>query len=79
MIDRIVEKIRARSGYGLEAWNHPVRFQIGIILILALSGVPFIWLHTDHSPDPIIPYQLFTLLYFPAVIWLASDLLAILD
>ncbi len=78
MIDRIVEKIRARW-YGLEAWNHPVRFQVGVILILSLSGVPYIWLYTDHSPDPVIPYQLFTLLYFPTVACLASVLLAILD
>jgi len=79
MIDRIVEKIRARSGYGLEAWNHPLRFQVGVMLTLTLSGVPFIWLYTDHSPDPGIPYQLFGVLYFPTVVWLASDLLAILD
>lgn len=79
MIDRIVEKVRTRSGYGLEAWNHPLRFRVGVILILALSGVPYIWLYTDHSLDPVISSQLFGLLYFPTVACLASVLLATLD
>ncbi|MEZ3145060.1 hypothetical protein [Halobaculum sp. MBLA0143] len=78
MIDRIVEKVRERSGWGLGAWNHPLRFGLGVTLLLTLSGVFYLRLYTDHSPVP-ISYQLFGLLYFPAVALLASVLLAILD
>ncbi|ERH12891.1 MAG: hypothetical protein J07HB67_01922 [halophilic archaeon J07HB67] len=78
-IDRVVKKVRARSGHGLEAWNHPLRFQLGVSLLVALSGVLFVWLYTDHSPDPGIPSQLFGLLYLPTVAFLGSVLLAILD
>lgn len=78
MIDRIVEKVRARSGWGLDAWNHPLRFRLGVTLLVVLSGVFYLRLYTDHSPDP-IPYELFGLLYFPTVALLASVLLAILD
>ena len=78
MIERVVGKLRERSGYGLEAWNHPRRFQLGVTLLVALSGVFYLRLYTGHSLDP-ASHQLFGLLYFPAVALLASALLAILD
>ena len=76
MIDGIVQKVRERSGYGLEAWAHPRRFRLGVTLLVALSFVFYLGLYTSHAPDP---PRLFGLVYFPTVALLASVLFAILD